>query len=102
IPLNGADPETNAGEGQIHVLDIANGTLRSYCDFKTMEHTPSPARLIWSPDSTHLALGGNVPGDDKGYLLLALNIETGVFTALSEGIFPTLGGANPIAWGLAP
>jgi hypothetical protein len=43
-----------------------------------------------------------VPGDDRGYLLLALNVETGIFTELSEGIYPTLGGPNPVAWGLAP
>ncbi|MBL8166424.1 MAG: hypothetical protein JNJ61_30860, partial [Anaerolineae bacterium] len=59
-------------------------------------------RLKWSPDATHLALGGNVPGDERGYLLMALNLETGVFTELSEGIYPTLGGADPIAWGLMP
>ena len=28
---------------------------------------------VWSPDGTHLAFGGNIPGDDLGYLLLALD-----------------------------
>lgn len=102
IPLQGANPETDAGEARIHVLNIATGDVRSYCGFGTTEHTPNPPRLIWSPDSTRVAFGGNVPGDDKGYLLLALDIETGVFTQLSEGLFPTLNGPDPIAWGIAP
>ena len=25
-----------------------------------------------------------------------------ILTVLSEGIYPTLGGANPVAWGYAP
>jgi len=58
--------------------------------------------LIWSPDGTHIAFGGNIPGDDKGYLLLALDTETGIFTELSNGIFPALGTSDVIAWGLPP
>jgi hypothetical protein len=73
-----------------------------YCGYSTTEHTPNPPRLIWSPDSTHLAFGGNVPADDKGYLLLALDTTTGIFTELSNGLFPALGTADPVAWGLRP
>jgi hypothetical protein len=102
IELTGPDPEANTGSAVIHVLDIVTGEVRAYCDFATTDHTPDPPRLLWSPDSTHLAFGVNVPADDKGYLLLALNTETGVFTELSDGIFPALGSANPIAWGLLP
>ncbi len=102
MPLKGANPETDAGEAKVHILDIGTGEVRSYCGFSTKEHTPNPPRLIWSPDSTHIAFGGNVPGDDKGYLLLAVDIESGVFTQLSEGLFPTLNGPDPVAWGLAP
>lgn len=102
IELTGPDPEANTGTATLHILDITTGNLRAYCGFTTNEHTPDPPRLLWSPDSTHLAFGVNVPGDDKGYLLLALNSETGAFTELSEGIFPALGHANPIAWGLPP
>ena len=102
MSLKGSNPETDAGEAKVHVLDITTGAVKSYCGFTTTEHTPNPPRLIWSPDNTSIALGGNVPGDDKGYLLLAMNIETGVFTQLSEGIFPTVNGPDPIAWGLAP
>lgn len=102
IELLGADPEANTGSAFLHVLDINTGEVGSYCGFSTTEHTPNPPRLIWSPDGTHVAFGGNVPGDDKGYLLLAVNIETGVFTELSDGIYPALGGADPIAWGYPP
>ncbi len=90
------------GSAMIHILDIHTGEVVAYCGFTTTEHTPNPPRLIWSPDGTHIALGGNVPGDDKGYLLLALDTATGIFTALSDGIYPTLGGPNPVAWGYAP
>jgi len=100
--LNGDNPETDAGTASIHVLDINTHEIQSYCGFTTTEHTPNPPRLIWSPDGTHVAFGGNVPGDDKGYLLLALDINSGVFTQLSEGIFPTVNGPDPVAWGLAP
>ncbi len=100
--LNGNNPETDAATASIHVLDIASKEIHSFCGFTTTEHTPNPPRLIWSPDSTHVAFGGNVPGDDKGYLLLALDINSGVFTQLSEGIFPTVNGPDPVAWGLTP
>ncbi len=102
IALTGPDPASNTGTAVIHVLDTQSGETRSYCGFATTEHTPNPPRLIWSPDSTHIAFGGNIPGDNKGYLLLALDIESGVFTQLSEGIYPTFGGADPIAWGFGP
>jgi hypothetical protein len=100
--LLGSNPEANTGSAFIHVLDVNTGVVQSYCGFSTTEITPNPPRLIWSPDSTHIAFGGNVPGDDKGYLLLALDITSGIFTQLSDGIYPTLGGADPIAWGLGP
>ena len=102
MKLKGAKPETDADVGTIHILDIGSGDLHSYCGFTTTEHTPNPPRLIWSPDSSHIAFGGNVPGDNKGYLLLAMDINSGVFTQLSEGIFPTVNGPDPVAWGLAP
>lgn len=102
IPLTGDNPETNTGKAMIHVLDTTTGAIQAYCGFTTIEHTPNPPRLIWSPDGTHLVFGGNVPGDNKGYLLLALDISTGVFAELSEGVFPALGTADAIAWGLPP
>jgi WD40 repeat protein len=86
----------------VHILDTTIGLLRAYCGFTTNEHTPDPPRLQWSPDGTHIAFGGNVPADDKGYLLLALDTESGIFTELSDGIFPAMGIADVIAWGLPP
>lgn len=102
IELLGSDPENNTGSAMIHILDTTSGEIRAYCGFSTIEHTPNPPRLIWSPDGTNLAFGGNIPGDDKGYLLLALDTASGAFTELSDGIFPALGTSDAIAWGLPP
>jgi WD40 repeat protein len=92
-------PIADDGPAQLHLYDTRNNTLRVYCGFTTTEHTPAPPRLVWSPDGTHLAFGGNVPNDDKGYLLLALDVANGTLTELSSGIFPALGAADVIAWG---
>lgn len=100
--LLGPDPTADLGAAMIHVLDLRSDTVTAYCGFTTTEHTPNPPRLVWSPGGTHLAFGGNVPGDDKGYLLLALDLASGVFTELSDGIYPALGSADVIAWGLPP
>ena len=102
IPLSGTDPLADAGEAVLHVLDVNSGEMTAYCGFSTIEHIPNPPRLVWSPDSTHIAFGGNIPGDDKGYLLLALDTATGTFTELSNGIYPALGNADVIAWGFPP
>jgi WD40 repeat protein len=100
--LMGADPEANTGNGVIHILDVETGDVTVYCGYATTEHTPNPPRLVWSPDGTHIAFGGNVPGDERGYLLLALDTETGTFTEFSEGIYPALGTPDVVAWGLPP
>ena len=100
--LTGADPEATVGNAVIHILDVNNGDLAVYCGYATTEHTPNPPRLVWSPDSTHIAFAGNVPGDERGYLLLALDTSSGVFTELSEGVYPALGTADVVAWGLPP
>jgi len=97
-PLTG-EGETDASEANIYIYDVQQGQLNSYCGFSTIEHTPTPPRLIWSPDGTHLAFGGNVPNDDKGYLLLALDVSDGSIVELSDGIYPALGNADVIAWG---
>lgn len=102
IELLGSDPLSNTGNAVLHLLDIASGQLTQFCGFSTTEHTPTTPRVIWSPDGSHVAFGGNVPGDDKGYLLLALDVATGQFTELSDGLFPALGNPDPIAWGLRP
>ncbi len=100
--LLGSDVENDLGQAVIHLLDIQSGQLTAFCGFATNEHTPNPPRLIWSPDSKMIAFGGNIPGDDKGYLLLALDIQTGFITELSNGIFPVYGSPDVIAWGYAP
>lgn len=102
IELLGPNVESNTGKAFIHILDVHTGELRQYCGFGTDEHTPNPPRLEWSPDGKHLAFGGNIPADDKGYLLLSLDIETGQFTELSDGIFPALGTPDVVVWGYAP
>ena len=102
IEMLGPNPESNTGNAVLHVLNVNTGEVQKYCSYSTTEHTPNPPRLNWSPDGTHVAFGGNVPGDDKGYLLLALDTSTGIFTSLSDGIYPSFGGANIIAWGLPP
>lgn len=102
IELSSADPAGNAGNAVIHILDVESKETTIYCGYSTTEHTPNPPRLVWSLDSTHVALGGNIPGDERGYLLLALDTTTGIFTELSEGIYPALGTPEVIAWGLPP
>jgi hypothetical protein len=81
---------------------VATGDIQVYCGYSTDEHTPNPPRLVWSPDGTQLAFGGNVPGDNQGYLLLTLDTTSGVFTQLSNGIYPAFGVPDVVAWGLPP
>ncbi len=95
-------PQTESAQGVLHIIKVETGELTRYCGFSTEEFTPNPPHLAWSPDATHIAFAGNIPGDDKGYFLFALDIETGVFTTLSEGVFPISGRADVIAWGLEP
>lgn len=102
MELLGSDPATNSGQAVLHTLNTESGEIRRYCGFATDDHTPNPPRLVWSPDSSHVAFAGDVPNDNKGALLLALNIESGVFTELSNGVYPALGQPNVIAWGQVP
>jgi WD40 repeat protein len=101
-PLTGSNPETDTGEATIHMLDVTTGQVTKYCGFATSDHTPNPSRLIWSPDGSTIAFAGNVPGDNKGSLLLALDVATGTLTELSDGIFPALGLPDVVAWGTLP
>jgi WD40 repeat protein len=102
LPMNADDPAAVTGQAFLHVTDVSTHETVRYCGFSTSEHTPNPPTLVWSPDGTHLAFGGNVEGDGRGYLLLALNVETGQFTELSDGIFPALGQPDVLAWGHKP
>ncbi|MEM9951599.1 MAG: hypothetical protein AAF846_08375 [Chloroflexota bacterium] len=102
IDLTGDNPAQDTGDAVLHVLDTNTQELRRYCGFTATEHTPETPRLIWSPDSSHVAFASNVSGDDKGALLLALNVETGIFTELSNGMFPVFGIPQLNAWGTVP
>ena len=102
VEVLGTDVESNLGQAVIHIVDVNDGQTRAYCGYATDEHTPSTPRLVWSPDGTHLAFGGNIPNDNKGYLLLTLNVESGQITEMSDGIYPTYGAPNVVAWGLTP
>lgn len=100
MPLLGEDPLVDVGPAMIHVYDVETQIVTGYCGFTTTDHSPNPARLIWSPDSTHLAFGDNPENDTRGTLLLVLNIETGVYMEVSQHIYPALGRADVIAWGV--
>lgn len=102
MEMTGADPAVDAGAAVIHLFDITTQEETIFCGYSTVEHTPNPPRLIWSPDGTHLAFAGNVPADDKGYLVLVLDVATGQFISLSEGVYPALGAPDLVAWGLPP
>jgi len=100
--LLGPNPEANLGNAMIHILDVETGAVVAYCGLATADHTPNPPRLVWSPDSTHLTFGANLPNDPRGFILMGLNTDDGVFTELSVGVFPALGNADAVAWGLPP
>jgi hypothetical protein len=102
IGLTGADVTTDTSTAVIHITDVNSGQTTRYCGFATAEHTPNPPHLVWSPDGTHLALGGNVEGDGQGYLLLTFDVATGQFYQMSDGIFPALGAPDVLAWGNVP
>lgn len=102
MELTGHDPSVNVGEAVLHTLNIETREISRYCGYRTTEHTPETPRIIWSPDGSHLAFAGNVPGDDKGALLIAVDVETGRFTELSDGMFPVYGIPQLVAWGNVP
>lgn len=98
-PIIGADVTANLGNAVIHILDVTTGAVSAYCGYSTTEQTPNPPRLVWSPDGTHLAFGGALPGDTQGYHLLALDVGSGALTSLSIGVVPVFGNPDVVAWG---
>ena len=100
--LLGPNVEANTGQAVLHVLNMDTRQVTAYCDFATNNHTPNPPRLVWSPQGTHIAFAANIPEDNQGYLLLALNTQSGVYTQLSEGLFPALDQPHVTAWGYRP
>jgi len=101
-PLSDPSAPETAGAAFLYRHDLDSGQTTRYCGYSTTEHTPNPPRLMWSPDGTHIAFAGNVDDDPRGYLLLALDTSTGIFYELSAGIYPAMGAANVLAWGLRP
>lgn len=102
IELNSDSPTENTSDATLHSVDITTGEFRRYCGFTANEHTPETPRIIWSPDSSNIAFASNLAGDEKGALLLTLDIETGIFTELSNGMFPVYGIPQLNAWGNRP
>lgn len=99
LDVTGPDFTTQTGEATLHLLDISTRTIRSYCGYRISNHTPNPPRLIWSPDSRYIAFAGDMLNDGKPALLLALNIDSGIFYELSNGVYPALGRPDAYAWG---
>lgn len=100
--LTGDDPEIDVLPASLYIYDHETGETRHYCGVTVEDITPEPPRLVWSPDGTKVAFAGNPPDDLRGSLLLALDIESGVFTELTEGMSNLLGRPNILAWGLRP
>jgi Tol biopolymer transport system component len=94
-------PET-AGAAFLYVHDLTTNQTTRYCGYSTLDHSPNPPRLMWSPDGTHIAFAGDLENDTRGHILFALDVQTGIFYELSTGVYPTMGAANVLAWGLRP
>ncbi|RMG75979.1 MAG: hypothetical protein D6711_05280 [Chloroflexi bacterium] len=92
-------PLTEAPVGQIHILDTQTGTIRVYCDYVTSEHTPNPPHLVWSPDGKYLAFSDKDSLTNQT-LLLALNVESGIFTQLSADVAAVFSRPDVFAWGM--
>ncbi|MFN8380039.1 MAG: hypothetical protein U0452_15350 [Anaerolineae bacterium] len=100
IPLNGDPLDAPTQPAVIHILDVESGEVTSLCGYQTTNHTPNPPHLVWSPDSTSLAFADDA-GGTKG-ALIAVNVESGDFHALTSGVAAVNGPANLIAWGVKP
>ncbi|HYO88217.1 MAG TPA: hypothetical protein VER79_06180 [Candidatus Limnocylindrales bacterium] len=100
-PLNGDAPDAPTTPAVIHILDRESGTVIPMCGYATLQHTPNPPRLVWSPDGSFLAFADDVPGAAKG-TLITLNTATGEYRALTSGVAAVAGPPNLIAWGLKP
>lgn len=97
-----ATPEAVPTKATIHILDTRSGALTAYCGFSTTTHTPNPPRLIWSPEGNLIAFAADVQDDGHGAFLLALDVESGVYTILTEGIYGVYGIPDVYLWGRNP
>jgi hypothetical protein len=100
-PLNGDEATAPSAPAVIHVLDIDTGAVTPMCGYATFNHTPNPPRLVWSPDSTYVAFADDVPDGARG-TLVALNVATSEYRALTTGVAAAAGPPNLIAWGVKP
>jgi WD40 repeat protein len=101
-PLTDASQPEQAGYATLYLHDLVSGQTRSYCGYTTRDHSPNPPRIVWSPDGTYLAFAGDLENDTRGHILFALDTESGIFYEVSAGVFPAMGAANVLAWGLRP
>ncbi len=99
MEIIGPDVAANVGQAVIHVLDTESGQVTAYCGFGTNAHTPNPPALVWSPEGRYIAFGVDVPGDERPALLLVLDVESGTFTEVSEGMYAAYGTYDPVMWG---
>jgi hypothetical protein len=90
----------------LYVIDVTDGVTRRLCgltvDLGEQTVTPDPPELIWSWDSQYVAFGANPDEDMRGTLLIAVNVEDGVYIELSDGLTSAPGGASVVGWGRLP
>jgi dipeptidyl aminopeptidase/acylaminoacyl peptidase len=86
-------------EATLYTLDVNSRRLTRYCGLTTRQHLPNPPRLVWSPDSSHIAFGTDIEDNPRGNLLIALNVASGEFIELSSGVNAVLGAPDVVAWG---
>ena len=100
-PLNGDPLDAPAQPAVLHVLDVASGALDRLCGYTTALTTPNPPRLVWSPDGAFIAFADDAPGVAKG-TLIAVDVATGTFRALTSGVAAVNGPSALFAWGVRP
>lgn len=101
-PLGEDPPEAPTRPATLYVVDVAARAATAYCGYASPVTTPNPPRLRWSPDGGHIAFAGVTADAERGWVVLALDVNSGVFAELSEGVYPAIGTAEVIAWGLPP
>lgn len=100
-PLNGDPLDSPTQPAVLHVLDVRSGAVERYCGYTTALTTPNTPRLVWSPDSAFIAFADDAPGVAKG-TLVAVDIRSGEFRALTSGVAAVNGPATLFAWGVRP
>jgi len=83
----------------IHMVNRETGAVTAFCGLETMDTTPNTPQLIWSPDGQYLAFAADPEENLQGALLLALEVRTGLFTILSDGVYAAYGLPDVYLWG---